>query len=189
MFDEYAKKLKNLGANVPQIFKMVAKKGANHFETTAKELTDKEKAVDTGAYRRSWNADIVEFSEGKYSIVCMNTMEYASFLEDGYSIDKAHFVPFDAGSGISKRTGKYWETKGMDKTPKTQKLIASIKAKYPDAKGFMAKPRKFKGLKIGRRSMDNTEGWVLLELRNEIDIAMTQQKYGISRKEAIRYNK
>ena len=173
MFDEYAKKLKDLGANVPQIFKMVAKKGANHFETTAKELTDKEKAVDTGAYKRSWNADVVEFSEGKYSIVCMNTMEYASFLEDGYSIDKAHFVPFDVMQG----------------SPKTQQFIASFKAKYPDAKGFMAQPRKFKGLKIGRRSMDNTEGWVLLELRNEIDIAMTQQKYGVSRKEAIKYNK
>lgn len=173
MFDEYAKKLKDLGANVPQIFKMVAKKGANHFETTAKELTDKEKAVDTGAYKRNWNADVVEFSEGKYSIVCMNTMEYASFLEDGYSIDKAHFVPFDVMQG----------------SPKTQAFINSFKAKYPDAKGFMAKPRKFKGLKIGRRSMDNTEGWVLLELRNEIDIAMTQQKYGVSRKEAIKYNK
>lgn len=173
MFDEYAKKLKDLGENVPAIFKTVAGRGANHFEKTAKELTDYEKAVDTGTYKRNWNAEVIEFENGKYSIVCMNTIEYASFLEDGYNIEKAHFVPFDVMQG----------------TPKTQKLIASIKAKYPEAKGFMAKARTFKGLKIGRRSMDNTEGWVLLELRHEIDIAMTSKKYNISKSEARKYLK
>lgn len=173
MFDDYAEKLKQLGADVPQIFKMVAKKGANHFETVAKQLTDKEKAVDTGAYKRNWNADVVEFNNAEFGIVCMNSMEYASFLEDGYEIHRAHFVPFDVMQG----------------SPKTQSLIASFKAKYPNAKGFIAKPRRFKGLKIGRRSIDNTEGWILLELRAEIEIAMMQKKYGISRKQAKGYLK
>lgn len=188
-FNDYAKKLETLGQNVPKIFKNVAKRGAIHFENTAKELTDIEKAVDTGAYRRNWNAEVIELNAGEYGIVCMNSMEYASFLEDGYEIHKAHFVPFEAGSGISKRTGKAWNTKGMQGSPKTQKLIASIKAKYPDAKGFIAKPRRFKGLKIGRRAMDNTEGWLLLEIRNEIEIAIVQQKYNVSRSQAKGYLK
>ena len=167
MFDEYAKKLEDLGANVPKIFKMVAQKGAIHFENTAKTLTDKEGAVDTGAYKRNWNADIIEI-DGNYGILCMNSMEYASFLEDGYEIRRRHFVPFDK----------------MEGSPKTRAFIDSFKAKYPNAKGFIAKPRRFKGLKIGRRAMGDTEGWVLIELRNEIEIAMLQKKHGISRAEA-----
>lgn len=172
-FDDYYKKLEDLSENVPKIFKMVAGRGAVHFENTAKELTDKEKAVDTGAYRRNWNAEVIELNEGEYGIVCMNSMEYASFLEDGYEIHKKHFVPFDVMQG----------------SPKTQAFINSFKAKYPNAKGFVAKPRRFKGLKIGRRAMDNTEGWLLLELRNEIDIAMLRQKYNLSRSEAKKYLK
>ncbi len=172
-FNDYAKKLEELGQNVPKIFKAVAGRGAVHFENTAKELTDYENAVDTGAYRRNWNAEVIELNEGEYGIVCMNSMEYASFLEDGYEIHKKHFVPFDIMQG----------------TPKTQKLIASFKTKYPNAKGFIAKPRRFKGLKIGRRAINDTEGWLLLEIRNEIDIAMVQQKYNISRSEAKKYLK
>ena len=98
-FNDYAKKLETLGQNVPKIFKNVAKRGAIHFENTAKELTDIEKAVDTGAYRRNWNAEVIELNAGEYGIVCMNSMEYASFLEDGYEIHKSHFVPFDVMLG------------------------------------------------------------------------------------------
>ena len=170
-FDDYAKKLKALGENVPKIFKNVAQRGANHFVTTAKQLTDKEKAVDTGAYKQNWNAEVVEFAKGKYKIICMNSMEYASFLEDGYNIDRAHFVPFDK----------------MEGSPKTKQLIASFKAKYPDAKGFIAKPRRFKGLKIGRRSMDDTEAWALIELQEEVDAAMMAKKYNITKSEAKKY--
>lgn len=173
MFDEYAEKLKNLGENVPKIFKNVAGRGANHFEKTAKEYTDKEKAVDTGAFKRNWTADVLEFEKGKYSIVCMNTIEYASFLEDGYNIDKAHFVPFDVMQG----------------SPKTQKFINSIKAKYPNAKGFIAKPRRFKGLKIGKRAIIDTEGWAIIELQEELDSAIMAKKYNISKSQAKKYLK
>lgn len=172
-YSDYAKKLKDAGANVEKVFKNVAKRGAIHFERIAKELTDKEGAVDTGAYKRSWTADVVEFEKGKYSIICMNSMEYASFLEDGYSIDKQYFVPFDKIQG----------------SPKTNQIINSFKAKYPNAKGFIAKPRRFKGLKIGRSAMNDTEGYVLVELFNEVEIAILQGKEGISRQEAKRYLK
>ena len=30
-----------------------------------------EKAVDTGAYRRNWNAEVIELNAGEYGIVCM----------------------------------------------------------------------------------------------------------------------
>mgnify|MGYP003291907463 CR=1 FL=1 len=39
MFDEYAKKLKELEQDVPKIFKKVAKKGAIKFVKEAKELS------------------------------------------------------------------------------------------------------------------------------------------------------
>lgn len=169
-FNDYAKKLEALNENVPAIFKQVAGRGAVHAENEAKRLTDQEKLVDTGAYRRNWNAEVIKDGED-YGITLQNNMEYASWLEDGYDIRKAHFVPFDIMQG----------------TPKTQKLIASFKAKYPNAKGFIAKPRHFNGRKIGRRTLVDLEGWALLELQNEIDVAMTAQKFNISKKEARSY--
>jgi len=172
-FKDYAKKLEALGENVPAIFKQVAGRGAVHFRNEAVEQTDKAGAVDTGAYKRSWNAEVIELGNNEYGIVCMNSMEYASFLEDGYEITKKHFVPFDK----------------MEGSPKTQSLISLFKAKYPNAKGFIAKPRRFKGLKIGRKTMNDLEGWALLELQNEIDVAMTSQKFNISKKEARSYIK
>lgn len=171
MFDDYAKKLKDLGENVPAIFKMVAKRGAVHFRNTAIEYTDKENKVDTGNYRRNWQSEVVEIGLEEYAIVCMNSVEYASFIEDGYDIKKQHFVPFDKMQG----------------TPKTNKLIADFKTKYPNAKGFIAKPRKVKGLKIGRRAMQETEGFVLLELAREIEVAMASKKLGISKSEARKH--
>jgi len=173
MFDEYAEKLKNLGENVPAIFRNIAKRGANHFVKEAVELTDREKAVDTGAYKRNWAGEVIEIGNGQYGIACMNSMEYASFLEDGYNIDKAHFVPFDVMQG----------------SPKTQALINSFKAKYPNAKGFIAKPRRFKGLKIGRRAIVDTEGWAVIELQEELDAAFMAKKYNISKSQAKKYLK
>lgn len=188
-FKDFEEKFKALGENVPKMFKIVAGRSAKNFEREAVRETDRAKAVDTGAYKRNWNAEVIELGNSEYGIVCMNSMEYASFLEDGYEIHKAHFVPFEAGSGISKRTGKAWNTKGMQGSPKTQKLIASIKAKYPDAKGFIAKPRRFKGLKIGRIALNDTEAFALIELKEEFDIAMTAKKYNISKGEARKYFK
>lgn len=173
MFDEYAEKLKNLGENVPAIFRNIAKRGANHFVKEAVELTDREKAVDTGAYKRNWAGEVIEIGNGQYGIACMNSMEYASFLEDGYNIDKAHFVPFDKMQG----------------SPKTQAFINSFKAKYPNAKGFIAKPRRFKGLKIGRRAIVDTEGWAVIELQEELDAAIMAKKYNISKGQAKKYLK
>jgi hypothetical protein len=137
-FDDYAKRLEELGANVPKVFNQVAKRGAVHAENTAKELTDYEKLVDTGAYRRNWNAEGVELSKDIYAITLQNSMEYASHLEFGHKL----------------RNGKRW-----------------------------------RGRFVGRRALDNTEGWTLLELRNEIDIAMLQKKYNVSRSQAKGYLK
>jgi hypothetical protein len=172
-FNDYAKKLEALGENVPKIFKAVAGRGAKHFVGEAVRETDRAGAVDTGAYKRNWNAEVVEFGSGEYGIACMNSMEYASFLEDGYEIHRSHFVPFDKMQG----------------SPKTQKLISSFKAKYPNAKGFIAKPRRFKGLKIGRIAMSDLEGWAIIELQSELDAAMFAKKHNISKSEAKKYLK
>ena len=186
-FDDYAKKLEALGENAPAIFKQVAGRGAKYAEKTAVELTDYEKLVDTGAYKRNWHAEVIK--DGKdYGITLQNNMEYASWLEDGYDIRKAHFVPFEAGSGTTK-AGKHWQTKGMEGSPKTKEFIASFRAKYPNAKGFLAKPRHFNGRKIGRRTLADLEGWAIIELQYEFDVAMTAKKYNISKKEARKYYK
>lgn len=84
MFDEYYKKLKDLEQNVPEIFKKVAKKGAIKFVNEAKKRTDKEKLVDTGNYRRNWNAEVIEPLPETYGVQCENNAEYASFLEFGH---------------------------------------------------------------------------------------------------------
>ena len=137
-FKDYAKKLEALGENVPKVFKSVAKRGAVHAENTAKKLTDQEKLVDTGAYRRNWNAEGVELEKDVYAITLQNSMDYASHLELGHRL----------------RNGKRWQ-----------------------------------GRFVGARSLSDLEGWALLELQNEIDVAMTAQKFNISKKEARSYIK
>lgn len=85
MFDEYRKKLENIGANSDKVFKKVAKQGANFFQKEAVRLTDQEKLVDTGTYKRNWVGEQTEI-EGEQAIIGANPVEYASFLEDGHKL-------------------------------------------------------------------------------------------------------
>jgi len=84
LFDAYAKKLKELGEDVPKIFEKVAKKGAIKFVKEAQNRTDREGLVDTGAYKRNWRAKAIEPLPNVYGVECINNMEYASFLEYGH---------------------------------------------------------------------------------------------------------
>ena len=173
MFDAYAKKLEALGENVPKIFDRVAKKSAINARNYAVETTDRLKLVDTGNYRRGWNAEVFKLDDNTYGIALQNTVEYASFIEDGYEIRQPHFVPFDK----------------MEGTPKAKALIASFKAKYPNATGFIAKPRRFKAQKVGKIALNDTEGYALLELQKELDVAMKAKELGISKSEVRKYMK
>lgn len=171
MFEDYAKRIEEIGADAPKVFKTVALWGAKYAEETAINFTDEENAVDTGNYKSNWFAERIEPEKNIYGILLENNVEYASFLEDGYVLEKNHFVPFDK----------------MEGSPKTQALIAKIKAKYPNAKGFTRKAGRYKALKIGRRTLDDTHGTVLVKLREEIEILMLQKKHGLSRSEAKKY--
>ncbi len=203
-FDDYAKKLKALDENVPAIFKQVAGRSAVHFRNEAVAQTDKAGAVDTGAYKRNWEAVAVDFGNNEYGIVGYNGMAYASFLEDGYEIKEQHFVPFPDNNEKAKKkkpkhtplsvTGGKVISKakaqgGNDSGGGIQNFMRDFRQKYPNAKGFMAKPRKFKGLKIGRIALSDTEAFALIELQYEFDVAMTAKKYNISKKEARKYYK
>lgn len=86
LFDDYAKKLKDLNADVPAIFENVAKRGALRFRKEAVKLTDKEKLVDTGNYRRNWNAQSGLIAPETYAIEASNNVEYASHLEYGHKL-------------------------------------------------------------------------------------------------------
>lgn len=97
MFDDYAKKLEAIEANTPKIFEKVAKKGAIKFVKEAKERTDKEGLVDTGNYKRSWQAEAFEPKKGVHGVICENTADYATELEYGHrtrngGITKGRFV-------------------------------------------------------------------------------------------------
>lgn len=175
MFDKYAEKLKKLEADVPKIFEKVAKDGAIKFVNEAKKRTDKEKLVDTSNYKRNWNAQAVEPMPETYGVQCNNSVEYASFLEYGYVLKKDVFIPFDEGSGISKKTGKHWKTKGMQGGPKTKEFIQKIKAKYPNAKGFKKKAGKYKGYFVGELAMGDARYYCIEELEKELEKAFRKQ--------------
>ena len=85
MFDEYRKKLEDIGANSDKVFKKVAKQGAKFFQKEAVRLTDQEKLVDTGTYKRNWTGEQAEI-EGEQAIIGANPVEYASFLEEGHKL-------------------------------------------------------------------------------------------------------
>lgn len=85
MFDEYRKKLEDIGANSDKVFKKVAKQGAIFFQKEAVRLTDQEKLVDTGTYKRNWTGEQAEI-EGEQAIIGANPIEYASFLEEGHKL-------------------------------------------------------------------------------------------------------
>lgn len=154
-FDEYAKKLKELNKNTPEIFEDVAKKGAKYFRGEAIRLTNKEKKVDTGNYKRNWNAKSGQILPETYAIEASNNVEYASHIEQGYTIKKDYFLPFEAGS----KGKKTW--KGLKGTPKTKEFINSVREKYPEAKGIMIKAKRVKGVFIGRRALSRTRAFCL----------------------------
>jgi hypothetical protein len=159
MFDDYALKLERLQEEIPQVFETAAGKGAVHFVNHAQKLTTNYEKVDTGNYRRNWEAVPIETNKNEWHVVCSNSVEYASLLEDGYEIKKAHFVPFDKMQG----------------TTKSNSLMRDFKSKYPNAKGFIAKPRRFKGLKIGLQSMQELQKYVQTGLRNTIKKVFEQK--------------
>lgn len=94
-YEAFAKKLKELQADVPKIFEKVAKKGAIKFVKEVQNRTDKEKLVDTGNYKRNWSAKAIEPASEVYGVECLNNVEYASFLEYGHKL----------------RNGKRWKGK------------------------------------------------------------------------------
>ena len=85
MFDDYRKKLEDIGENSDKVFKKVAKQGAKFFEKEAVRLTDQEQLVDTGNYKRNWSGQQAEI-EGEQAIIGANPVEYASFLEEGHKL-------------------------------------------------------------------------------------------------------
>lgn len=85
MYDKFRKDLEKYSKDTSKIFENVAKKGAIEFVNQAKKLTAQEKLVDTGYYRRNWYADAMTY--GDINVVyCENSVEYASYLEDGHKL-------------------------------------------------------------------------------------------------------
>lgn len=84
-FEQFQSKIDKIEGLVPETFAKVAKKAGIKFVNEAKELTDEEKLVDTGAYKRNWTSDIGIIGNAKaFAVKCYNPMMYASFLEYGH---------------------------------------------------------------------------------------------------------
>ena len=157
-FAEYEEKLANLVDEVDTIFAKASKKGGIKFVNTAKELTDKEQLVDTGAYKRNWTSDIT-MKNDEWRIHCKNPLEYASHLEEGYEIKKDYFVPFSALEG----------------TQNAKNFVARIRAKYPNAMGFTRKAGRYKGKFIGLRSLKEAREYARKELKKLLDKAFKKK--------------
>lgn len=113
-FDDYAKKMKKLGENVPKIFKKVAQKAAVKFVNEAKTRTKNEPLVDTGAYRDHWDAEVIEPVSGTYGVLCINSMDYASHLEQGHKLRngkrwKGRFI-----GELSLQSARYYAIRQLD---------------------------------------------------------------------------
>ena len=84
-FEQFGKKIETIEGYVPEIFAKIARKAGIKFVNAAKKMTDEEKLVDTGSYKRNWTADIGVIGKGAAFVVkCFNSMQYASFLEYGH---------------------------------------------------------------------------------------------------------
>lgn len=153
-FEQYEQKLKKIEGVVEETFEKVAKKSGIKFVKEAKDLTEKETLVDTGNYRRNWTSDIGVVGETSkaFAVKCINPVEYASFLENGYVVKKDYFVPF------SKLEG----------TPKVKAFIAKIKAKNPKAKGFIRKAGRYKGHFIGKQALETAREYAHSQLKKEL---------------------
>lgn len=159
LYEKYGRKLENIADEIPKILDTEATNGGLKFVQLAVRKTNKAKAVDTGYYKRGWNAKKSKTGE-TYYITLSNNVEYASLLENGYRIKKDHFVPFDKMQG----------------TPKTKKLIRSFRKKYPNAKGFIAKARTVKGLFIGKLSREETREYIIKRVHRAIRKAIREEK-------------
>lgn len=99
-FEEFTKKINEIEVGVPEIFAKVAKKSGLKFVNEAKDLTDENKLVDTGNYKRNWHTDIAvakRYNNWEFTVKCQNTAEYAEFLEFGHKI-----------KGTNKKTKGYF---------------------------------------------------------------------------------
>ena len=87
-FEQFNKKMHEIEDVVPQVFVKVAKRAAIKFVNEAKDITDKEKLVDTGAYKRNWTGDIgiTNADKKSYKVIGYNPMKYASHLEYGHKL-------------------------------------------------------------------------------------------------------
>lgn len=83
-FEQYYAKMRNIEDVVPKIFEKVAKKSGIKFVKEAKDKTDKEGLVDTGAYKGAWHSDVGEIKQKFWIIKGLNSMNYASHLEQGH---------------------------------------------------------------------------------------------------------
>ena len=124
MFEEYSKKLEAIGEDAPKVFELVAKKGAVFARNEAVNRTDKERLVDTGNYKRGWNAEKIEPQENVYGVRLENNVEYASYLEDGHKLRNGKRWKGRKVGAMSLQEARYYCIQQLDK------LFEKLYAKY-----------------------------------------------------------
>ena len=133
MFDEYAKKLEGIQEDVPKVFKKVAQLGANHFRNEAVNRTNKEGLVDTGNYRRNWHGETIEPQKDMYGVACINSVEYASFLEEGHKLRNGKRWKGRSVGRMSLEETRYYCLKKLDEI--FEKLYTSYQKRFTGSNG------------------------------------------------------
>ena len=85
-FEQFNQSMRETEGVIPEIFEKVAKKAAIKFVNEAKDLTDKEKLVDTGSYKRNWTGDVAKPAKKFWVVKGYNPVNYASHLEYGHKL-------------------------------------------------------------------------------------------------------
>lgn len=170
MFDFYAEKLKKYQANVPKIFKRIAKKAAIKAENEAKEITDSEELVDTGAYKAAWSANSGEIEKDVYAVALSNSMDYASHLEWGHKVRGKTKLTVKI-KGKIKRNKKIRRLLGKKGMRALGIKVRKHKKIRKELKGYSNGTR-VKGFFVGRNALEEAHYYAIQQLDKVTEQAM-----------------
>ncbi|MED0735666.1 HK97 gp10 family phage protein [Aneurinibacillus thermoaerophilus] len=139
-WEEFTRRVQHLDHEIPAIMKRIVERLGEELLNAVIDEINRQDLIDTGtlinSFSRGDGENVWEFDEGRNAITLEvgSNLTYAEYLNDGYTIGKAHFVP-----GYFNGAGSFV----YDRSAKT---------------GFIARPRSFIGRKYFDIALKNFEG-------------------------------
>ncbi|MCM3699196.1 HK97 gp10 family phage protein [Paenibacillus macerans] len=155
-FDGLARRFRQLADDgIERILRNIAEAAGEALLNLIIDEIDKQNLIDTGAlwqsFSRGEDGNVWEWDVDRNALVLEvgSNLPYAKYLNDGYTIEKAHFIP------------GYWNRGGS--------FVYDPSAKT----GFLAKPRSFIGRRYLDIATDNFKGgmneFIMLRLERELE--------------------